>query len=123
MNDQDWLAERFEDNRPRPARCRLPDARLPDRGRRRRPGGMDPPEPHRPERRRQPAGGLVDDGRRSGLPQDVAIAKTRRELSAGIPTFPDPIVSPEEGMDPEQEALLAIGGLAMLVVLDSLAPA
>src|ERR671918_1354683 len=37
---------------------------------------------------------------------------------------PDPIVSPEEGLDPEHEALLGDSvGLAMLVVLDSLAPA
>ncbi len=38
--------------------------------------------------------------------------------------LPDPILSPEAGIDPEQEALLGDSiGLAMLVVLDSLAPA
>ena len=49
--------------------------------------------------------------------------KTRRESS--IEThLPDPIVSPQEGLDPEQEALLGDSiGLAMLVVLDSLTPA
>ena len=49
--------------------------------------------------------------------------RTRRE--APLETHvPDPIVSPEAGMDPEQEALLGDSvGLAMLVVLDSLAPA
>jgi RNA polymerase sigma-70 factor (ECF subfamily) len=48
---------------------------------------------------------------------------TRRESSLET-HIPDPIVSPEEGMDPEQEALLGDSvGLAMLVVLDSLAPA
>jgi len=37
---------------------------------------------------------------------------------------PDPIVSREEGIDPEQEALLADSvGLALLVVLDTLNPA
>ncbi|MGK5742057.1 RNA polymerase sigma factor SigJ [Micromonospora sp. URMC 103] len=37
---------------------------------------------------------------------------------------PDPIVSPESGADPEQEALLADSvGLALLVVLETLAPA
>ena len=49
--------------------------------------------------------------------------KTRREapLEAHLP---DPVVSPQDGMDPEQEALLADSvGLAMLVVLDSLTPA
>lgn len=37
---------------------------------------------------------------------------------------PDPIVSPAEGIDPEQEAVLGDSiGLALFVVLDSLAPA
>ena len=49
--------------------------------------------------------------------------RTRREASLET-HLPDPIVSPEEGMDPEQEALLGDSvGLAMLVVLDSLTPA
>ena len=49
--------------------------------------------------------------------------KTRREASLET-HLPDPIVSPEEGLDPEQEALLGDSvGLAMLVVLDSLTPA
>ncbi|HEX5013309.1 MAG TPA: RNA polymerase sigma factor SigJ [Candidatus Limnocylindrales bacterium] len=47
---------------------------------------------------------------------------TRRESSLET-HVPDPIVSPEQGMDPEQEALLGDSiGLAMLVVLDSLSP-
>jgi RNA polymerase sigma factor (sigma-70 family) len=49
--------------------------------------------------------------------------RTRREGSLET-HLPDPIVSPETGLDPEQEALLGDAvGLAMLVVLDSLAPA
>ena len=49
--------------------------------------------------------------------------KTRRELSLET-HLPDPVLSPEAGIDPEQEALLGDSvGLAMLVVLDSLAPA
>jgi len=48
--------------------------------------------------------------------------KTRREASLE-PHLPDPIVSPEAGLDPEQEALLGDSvGLALLVVLDSLTP-
>src|SRR6188472_987167 len=49
--------------------------------------------------------------------------KTRRESS--LETYlPDPIVSPQAGIDPEQEALLGDSvGLAMLVVLESLTPA
>jgi RNA polymerase sigma-70 factor (ECF subfamily) len=38
--------------------------------------------------------------------------------------LPDPIISPADGVDPEQEALLADAvGLALLVVLDALTPA
>jgi hypothetical protein len=38
--------------------------------------------------------------------------------------LPDPIVSRQDGVDPEQQALLAEGvGLALLVVLETLAPA
>ncbi len=49
--------------------------------------------------------------------------RTRREapLDAHVP---DPIVSPEGGLDPEQEALLGDSvGLALLAVLESLSPA
>src|SRR3954452_18264370 len=49
--------------------------------------------------------------------------RTRREASLET-HVPDPIVSPEQGIDPEQEALLGDSvGFAMLVVLESLAPA
>jgi len=49
--------------------------------------------------------------------------KTRREASLDT-HVPDPLLSPEAGVDPEQEALLGDSvGLALLVVLDSLAPA
>lgn len=48
---------------------------------------------------------------------------TRREESLDA-HVPDPVVSPAEGADPEQEALLADSvGLALQVVLDTLAPA
>jgi len=49
--------------------------------------------------------------------------RSRREEPLGA-QVPDPIVSREDGMDPEQEALLADSvGLALLVVLERLAPA
>ena len=49
--------------------------------------------------------------------------KSRSEELLGV-HLPDPIVSREEGIDPEHEALLADSvGLAMLVVLERLAPA
>jgi RNA polymerase sigma-70 factor (ECF subfamily) len=48
--------------------------------------------------------------------------KSRREEPLG-PRVPEPIVSPEHGVDPEHEALLAdLVGLALLVVLETLAP-
>ena len=47
----------------------------------------------------------------------------RREESFGV-HIPDPVISPAEGLQPEEEAVLADSvGLALLVVLDSLAPA
>ena len=49
--------------------------------------------------------------------------RARREEPLGI-HVPDPVVSPAEELDPEQEALLADSvGLALLVVLDALSPA
>jgi RNA polymerase sigma factor (sigma-70 family) len=49
--------------------------------------------------------------------------KSRREELVGV-HVPDPVVSPEDGLDPEQEALLADSvGLALLVVLETLEPA
>src|SRR5207237_4654566 len=47
----------------------------------------------------------------------------RREDSFGV-HLPDPVVSPDGELQPEEEALLAESvGLALLVVLDTLAPA
>jgi RNA polymerase sigma factor (sigma-70 family) len=49
--------------------------------------------------------------------------KTRAEKPLE-PHLPDPIVSPESGMDPEHEAVIGDSvGLALLVVLDTLSPA
>jgi len=49
--------------------------------------------------------------------------RSRREEPLGA-HLPDPIVSAQDGVDPEQQALLAEGvGLALLVVLDTLTPA
>jgi RNA polymerase sigma factor (sigma-70 family) len=49
--------------------------------------------------------------------------KARREEAFG-PYVPEPIVSSEDGVDPEHEALLADSvGLALMVVLETLSPA
>jgi RNA polymerase sigma factor (sigma-70 family) len=55
---------------------------------------------------------------------DMLRARTaRREEPLGV-HLPEPIISREDGVDPEHEALLAEGvGLALLVVLETLAPA
>jgi RNA polymerase sigma-70 factor (ECF subfamily) len=48
---------------------------------------------------------------------------TRREESLGV-HLPDPVISPDGELQPEEEALLADSvGLALLVVLDTLSPA
>src|SRR6266446_6883518 len=50
--------------------------------------------------------------------------QSRREESFESVYVPEPIVSPVDGVDPEQEALLADAvGLALLVVLETLEPA
>jgi RNA polymerase sigma-70 factor (ECF subfamily) len=51
-------------------------------------------------------------------------ARERRREEPLDVRLPDPVISREDGPDPEQQALLADSvGLALLVVLDSLAPA
>ncbi len=51
-------------------------------------------------------------------------ARTTRREDPLDPHVPDPVVSPAGGVDPEQEVLLADSvGLALLVVLETLAPA
>ncbi len=53
----------------------------------------------------------------------LRLRKSRREEPLGAHA-PEPILSGEDGIDPEHEALLAESvGLALLVVLDTLAPA
>jgi RNA polymerase sigma factor (sigma-70 family) len=52
----------------------------------------------------------------------LRVRTSRREEPIG-PHLPDPIVSHEDGVDPEHQALLADSvGLALLVVLETLAP-
>jgi RNA polymerase sigma factor (sigma-70 family) len=54
---------------------------------------------------------------------ELKARKSRREEPVGV-HVPDPVVSSENGLDPEQETLLADSvGLALLVVLETLEPA
>jgi RNA polymerase sigma-70 factor (ECF subfamily) len=122
MNDQDWLAERFEANR---SHLRSVAFRML--------GSLTEADDAVQEawiRLSRTGTGDVDN-LRAWLTTVVARVslnmlrsrRTRREASLET-HLPDPVLSPEEGMDPEQEAVLGDSvGLAMLVVLDSLAPA
>jgi RNA polymerase sigma factor (sigma-70 family) len=122
MQDQDFLAERFEENR---AHLRGVAYRMLGSF----PEADDAVQEAWIRLSRSDAGEI--DNLRAWLTTVVARVSlnmlrsrgTRRESSLEART-PDPVVSPEQGVDPEQEALLGDSvGLAMLVVLDSLAPA
>jgi RNA polymerase sigma-70 factor, ECF subfamily len=121
MNDQDWLAERFETNRShlRGVAYRMLGS-LPE---------ADDAVQEAWIRLSRTDTSQVDN-LRAWLTTVVGrvclnmlrTRRTRREASLET-HIPDPIVSPEEGLDPEQEALLGDSvGLAMLVVLDTLTP-
>src|SRR6266508_509322 len=122
MDEGDWLAERFEENRPH---MRAVAYRML--------GSLAEAEDAVQEAwlrlSRSEASGIENLG--GWLTTVVARVcltmlrsrRSRREepLDAHVP---DPIVSTEERLDPEQEALLADSvGLALLVVLETLAPA
>ncbi|TDB88109.1 sigma-70 family RNA polymerase sigma factor [Actinomadura sp. KC216] len=55
---------------------------------------------------------------------DMLRSRTARREDPLEERLPDPVIGPESGLDPEQEALMADSvGLALLVVLQSLTPA
>ena len=122
MNDQDWLAERFEANR---SHLRGVAFRML--------GSVTEADDAVQEAwiRLSRSDTSDVDNLRAWLTTVVGRVslnmlrsrRTRRESPLET-HLPDPIVSPEAGLDPEQEALLGDSvGLAMLVVLDSLTPA
>jgi RNA polymerase sigma factor (sigma-70 family) len=122
VDEDDWLAERFEADRNhlRPVAYRML-------------GSLDEADDAVQEAwlrlSRADAGGI--ENLRAWLTTVVARVclsmlrsrESRREVALDL-HVPEPIVSPEDGVDPEQEALLADSvGLALLVVLERLAPA
>jgi RNA polymerase sigma-70 factor (ECF subfamily) len=122
MNDQDWLAERFEANR---SHLRGVAFRML--------GSLSEADDAVQEAwiRLSRTDTSEVDNLRAWLTTVVGRVclnllrsrKTRREASLET-HVPDPMLSPEAGMDPEQEALLGDSvGLALQVVLDSLSPA
>ena len=121
VNDQDWLAERFEANRShlRGVAYRMLGSLI----------EADDAVQEAWIRLSRSDTSEVDD-LRAWLTTVVGriclnmlrSRRTRREGSLET-HLPDPVVSPEDGVDPEQEALLGDSvGLAMLVVLESLSP-
>jgi RNA polymerase sigma-70 factor (ECF subfamily) len=122
MNDQDWLAERFEANR---AHLRGIAFRML--------GSLTEADDAVQESwvRLSRTDASEVDNLRAWLTTVVGrvclnMLRSRKTRSAAsLEThLPDPILSPEQGLDPEQEALLGDSiGLALLVVLDALTPA
>jgi RNA polymerase sigma-70 factor (ECF subfamily) len=122
MDEQDWLAERFEQQRPR---LRAVSYRML--------GSISDAEDAVQEtwlRFSSADTSGVDD---LGAWLTTVVARvclnvlrsraTRREEPIG-PHLPDPIVSAVDGVTPEDEAMIADSvGLALLIVLDTLAPA
>jgi RNA polymerase sigma factor (sigma-70 family) len=122
MNDQEWLAERFQEQRPH---LRAVAYRML--------GSLSEADDALQEAwlrvSRSDTGAVANlGGWLTTVVARVALnmlrarrAKREQPLEARIP---DPIVSPPDGADPEHEALLADSvGLALLVVLETLAPA
>jgi RNA polymerase sigma factor (sigma-70 family) len=122
VSERDWLAEQFQANRPhlRAVAYRLlgslSEADDAVQGAWLRLSRADPSSVH------NLGGWLTTLVARECL--DMLRARTsRREEPLGV-HLPDPVVSRPDELDPEQQALLAEGvGLALLVVLDTLAPA
>ncbi len=122
MNDQDWLAERFEANRShlRGVAYRMLGS-LPEADDAVQEAWIRLSRTDTSDVENLRAWLTTVVGRVSL--NMLRSRKTRREASLET-HVPDPVVSSAEGVDPEQEALLGDSvGLALLVVLDSLTPA
>ena len=122
MDERSWLAERFEENRPhlRAVAYRMLGS-LSD---------ADDAVQEAWQRLSRADTGAVDNlpGWLTTVVARVSLnmlrtRRTRREEPLEV-RVPDPIVTPDPGIDPEQQAVLADSvGLALLVVLDTLTPA
>lgn len=122
MDEDEWLADRFEEHRPhlRAVAYRMlgslsaADDAVQDTWLRVSRAGTDGVE--------NLAGWLTTIVARICLNM-LRARGVRREESLGV-HLPDPVISPEGELQPEDEALLADSvGLALLVVLDTLTPA
>jgi len=122
MAESDWLAERFEEQRPHLRGRGVSHARLSGRA-------DDAVQDAWLRFSRAGAGEVENLG--AWLTTIVARVclnvlrsrRTRREEPLGV-HLADPVIGPADGSDPEQQALLADAvGLALHVVLDTLTPA
>ncbi len=123
MNDQQWLAERFEEHRPR---LRAVAYRML--------GSLSEAEDAVQDAWIRVSRADTDEVENLGAWLTTIVARvslnllrsrnTRREASLDDVHVPDPVIDPVDGTDPEHEALLADSvGLALLVVLETLSPA
>jgi RNA polymerase sigma factor (sigma-70 family) len=122
MDDNDWLAERFETHRPRlravayrmlGSLAEADDAVQDTWLRLSRAGASEV----------ENLGGWLTTVLARVCLNMLRSRTTRREEPLDV-RLPDPVISPEGELEPEQEALLADSvGLALLVVLDTLSPA
>jgi RNA polymerase sigma-70 factor (ECF subfamily) len=121
MDERDWLAERFEEHR---SRLRAVAYRML--------GSLSEADDAVQEAWLRLSRTDADEVENLGGWLTTVVARislnmlrargTRREEPLGA--FPEPIVDPVDGVDPEHEALLADSvGLALLVVLETLSPA
>ena len=109
----------IRDAQDSPAGGGLPHARLGERSGRRCAGFLVATQRFGPKRHRE-LGRMADDSCRAGVPRHAS----RAHVAARGAAWLDPDASHADGVDPEQEALLADAvGIALLVVLDTLAPA
>jgi RNA polymerase sigma factor (sigma-70 family) len=122
MAEQDWLAERFEEYRPR---LRAVSYRML--------GSLSEADDAVQEAWLRVSRADTSQVEDLGAWLTTVVARiclnvlrsraARREEPIG-PHLPDPVVSGVDGVDPEHEALIADSvGLALLIVLDTLAPA
>ncbi len=123
MNEQQWLAERFEEHR---TRLRAVAYRML--------GSLSEADDAVQEAWLRLSRTDTSDVENLGAWLTTVVARTslnvlrsrrtRREEPLEVDRIPDPIVDPADGTDPEHEALLADSvGLALLVVLETLTPA
>jgi RNA polymerase sigma-70 factor (ECF subfamily) len=123
MNEQDWLAERFEEHR---THLRAVAYRML--------GSVSEADDAVQEAWLRLSGSEADEIENLGGWLTTVVGRvclnmlrsrrTRAEQPIDEVHVPDPIISRESGLDPEQEALLADSvGLALFVVLESLDPA